>query len=51
MSGVTKAVTLTMESLGSPLEVARTKTLPGIAARPVFDVMTAASVVFILLAL
>jgi hypothetical protein len=48
---VTRAVTLTTESLGSPLAIAGTKTLPGIAARPVLDVMTAASVVLSLLAL
>ena len=41
LSRVISAVTLTTESLGSPLAIAGTKTLPGIAARPVFDVMTA----------
>lgn len=45
------AVTLTTESLGSLLAVAGTKTLPGIAAKPVLDVSTAASVVFSLLEL
>lgn len=51
VSRVTRAVTLTTESWGSALAVAGTKTLPGIAARPVLEVMTAASVVFNLLAL
>ncbi len=44
-------MTLTTESLGSLLAVAGTKTLPGIAAKPVLDVSTAASVVFSLLEL
>jgi hypothetical protein len=48
---VTRAVTLTTESLGRPEEVAGRKTLPGIAARPVLEVITAASVVFSRLAL
>lgn len=39
------------ESLGRPEEEAGTNTLPGMAARPVFEVMTAASVVFSRLAL
>jgi hypothetical protein len=51
LSRVTKAVTLTTESLGSPLAIAGTKMFPGIAARPVLDVRTAASVVLSLLAL
>lgn len=44
-------VTLTTESLGSPLAIAGTKTLPGIAASPVFDEMTTARAVFGLLTL
>jgi hypothetical protein len=38
-----------LQSPASPLAIAGTKTLPCIAARPVLDVMTAASVVFSLL--
>ena len=45
MLRVTRAVTLTTESLGSPETAAGTKTLPGMAASAVFDVMTAAMVV------
>src|SRR6202035_1460999 len=48
---VTRAVTLTTESLGRPETAAGTKTLPGMAARAVFDVITAAMVVFSRLAL
>jgi len=44
-------VTLTTESLGRPEEAAGRKTLPGMAARPVLEVITAASVVFSRLAL
>jgi hypothetical protein len=44
-------VTLTTESLGSPLAIAGTKTFPGMAAKLVLDVITAASVVLSLLAL
>lgn len=51
MSRVTRAVTLTTESLGSPLAMAGTKMFPGIVARLVLDVMMAASVVLSLLAL
>ena len=51
LSRVTSAVTLTTESRGSPLAIAGMKTLPGIAARLVFDVMTAASVMLSLLSL
>jgi Family of unknown function (DUF6461) len=51
LSRVTRPVTLTTESFGRPLAVAGRKTLPGMAARPVFDVMTAASVVLSRLAL
>lgn len=51
MSSVTKAVTLTDESLGRPEAVAGTKTLPGIVAFDVFDVMTTASAVLRPLAL
>ena len=39
-------MTLTTESLGRPTTAAGTKTLPGMAARAVFDVMTAAMMVF-----
>jgi len=39
---VTSAVTLTTESRDSPLAVAGRKTLPGIVAKLVLDVMTAA---------
>src|SRR5215471_17316726 len=46
LSRVTRAVTLTTESLGRPDEVAGTKTLPGMAARAVLEVMMAAIVVF-----
>lgn len=48
---VTNAVTLTTESCGSPLAVAGRKTLPGIVARVVLDVMTRAITVANLLAL
>src|ERR1700730_223787 len=48
---VTRAVTLTTESLGRPETAAGTKTLPGMAASAVFEVMTAAMVVFSRLAL
>lgn len=41
LSTVTRAVTLTTESRGSPEAEAGTKTLPGMAASLVFDVMTA----------
>ena len=51
MPSVTKAVVLTTESCLSPDAVAGTKTLPGIAASPVLDVMTGAMVEFSLLAL
>src|SRR5450755_4154405 len=51
LSTVTRAVTLTTESLGSPEDAAGRKTLPGMAARPVPEVMTAAMVVFRRLAL
>jgi hypothetical protein len=51
LSRVTRAVTLTTESLGRPDEVAGRKTLPGMAASPVLEVMTAARVVLSLLAL
>jgi hypothetical protein len=51
LSRVTRAVTLTTESLGSPLALAGTKMFPGIVARLVLDVMMAASVVLSLLAL
>src|ERR1035437_3666550 len=45
LSSVIKAVTLTTESCGSPDAAAGSKTLPGIAARPVLEVITAATVV------
>jgi hypothetical protein len=45
LSSVIKAVTLTTESRGSPDAAAGSKTLPGIAARPVLEVITAATVV------
>jgi hypothetical protein len=45
------AVTLTTESRGSPDAPEGTKTLPGMAASAVLDVMTAATVVFRRLAL
>src|SRR5580704_14975187 len=45
-SRVTRAVTLTTESLGRPEAAAGRNTLPGIAARAVLEVMTAAMVVF-----
>src|ERR1035438_5150448 len=45
LSSVTRAVTLTTESRGSPDAAAGRKTLPGIAARPVLEVITAATVV------
>jgi hypothetical protein len=48
---VTRAVTLMTESLGRPETAAGRKTLPGMAARAVLDVMTAAMVVFSRLAL
>src|SRR5262249_43776100 len=51
LSRVTRAVTLTTESLGRPDVAAGRKTLPGMAARPVLEVMTAASVVLSRLAL
>src|ERR1035438_7059501 len=50
-SRVTKAVTLTTESLGRPEMAAGRKTLPGMVARAVLEVMTAAMVVFSRLAL
>ena len=45
LSSVIKAVTWTTESRGSPDAAAGSKTLPGIAARPVLEVITAATVV------
>src|ERR1022692_2438844 len=51
LSRVTKAVTLTTESLGRPEMAAGRKTLPGMVARAVLEVMTAAMVVFSRLAL
>jgi hypothetical protein len=51
LSRVTKAVTLTTESFGSPEMAAGRKTLPGMAARAVLEVMTAAVVVLSRLAL
>ena len=42
---VTRAVTLTTESRGRPVAAAGTKTLPGIVASLVFEVITAATVV------
>src|SRR6266699_4259930 len=51
LSRVTRAVTLTTESLGRPDEVAGTKTFPGMAARLVLEVITAANVVLSRLAL
>src|SRR5690348_11063164 len=48
---VTRAMALTTESLGRPEAAAGRNTLPGMAARPVLDVITAASVVFSRLAL
>ena len=41
MLRVTRAVTLTTESLDRPETAAGTKTLPGMTASAVFDVMTA----------
>jgi hypothetical protein len=43
---VTRAVMLTTESLGRPETAAGRKTLPGMAAREVLDVITAVMVVF-----
>lgn len=48
---VTSAVTLTTESRGSPVATAGRNTLPGIAAKAVFEVTTAASTVASRLAL
>ncbi len=42
---VTSAVTFTTESRGSPVATAGRNTLPGIAAKAVFDVITALSTV------
>jgi hypothetical protein len=42
---VSRAVTLSTESLGRPLETLERKTLPGIVARAVLEVMTAIRVV------
>ena len=46
LSRVTRAVTLMTESFGKPETAAGRKTLPGMAARAVLDVITAAMVVF-----
>jgi hypothetical protein len=43
---MTRAVTLTTESVGRPETAAGRKTLPGMAAKVVLDVMTAAMTVF-----
>ena len=51
LSRVTRAVTLTTESLGRPEMAAGRNTLPGMVARAVLEVMTAAMVVFSRLAL
>ncbi|HZR50975.1 MAG TPA: NUDIX hydrolase [Streptosporangiaceae bacterium] len=51
LSRVTRAVMFTTESLGRPEAIAGRNTLPGIAARAVLDVMTAAMVVLSRLAL
>jgi hypothetical protein len=45
LSMVSRAVTLSTESLGRPLETLERKTLPGIVARAVLEVMTAIRVV------
>ena len=51
MFSVTSAVTLTTESRGNPVAVAGRNTLPGIAAKPVLDVITTATTVASRLAL
>src|ERR1700685_974720 len=51
LSRATRAVTLTTESLGRPEMAAGRNTLPGMAAKAVLEVMTAAMVVFSRLAL
>lgn len=48
---MTSAVTLTTESRGSPVAAEGKNTLPGIAAKAVFEVITAASTVASRLAL